>query len=147
MPSSRNLKGIAAGLAGSFVSRNNDVEGYWGIGLLCRDAAQTNGVVVLNLSQRLPVPATPSSVRVLKAYAQQLDALLQNAGFSPGVLADAEVWLQFGEPSTTHANVVMFTCRVALADSKGQRYEAIKHGQCWPHNPTRERRSARASGF
>jgi uncharacterized protein len=85
MPRSLNLKGVAAGLAGSFVSRNNDVEGYWGIGLLCRDATQTSGKVLLNLSQRLSSPATPSCVHITEAYAQHLETLLHKAGFSSSV--------------------------------------------------------------
>jgi len=147
MSRSLNLKGVAAGLAGSFISRKNDVGGYWGVGLLCRDAAQTSGEVLLNLSLRLSSPATPSCVRVAETYAQHLEALLHKAGFSPGALAGAEICVQFGEPSTTHAHEVVFACTVALTDIKGHRHAAVVRGQCWPHNPARELRSGHASGF
>ena len=35
MAKSKELKNIASGLYGSFISRNNDVRGYWGVGKLC----------------------------------------------------------------------------------------------------------------
>jgi hypothetical protein len=60
MPSSRKLKSVAAGLLGSFVSRNNDIGGYWGIGVLCRDTAAMGGKVELNLITRVAAPATAS---------------------------------------------------------------------------------------
>jgi hypothetical protein len=30
----KNIKGVALGLLGTFVSRNNDIDGYWDIGVL-----------------------------------------------------------------------------------------------------------------
>ena len=39
MPTRKELRGAAAGLAGRFVSRYNDVNGYWALGLLYKAAA------------------------------------------------------------------------------------------------------------
>ena len=46
MPSSRALKGIATGLAETFVSRNNDVSGYWGIGQVQKEIEVRSHVIV-----------------------------------------------------------------------------------------------------
>ena len=35
MSTRRELKSVAHALAGSFISRYNDLEGYWGLGVLC----------------------------------------------------------------------------------------------------------------
>jgi hypothetical protein len=34
------LKNVCSGILGSFVSRNNDCEGYWGMGILYRFAKE-----------------------------------------------------------------------------------------------------------
>jgi hypothetical protein len=44
----KNLKGIAGGILGSFLSRNNDLDGYWGMGIL-RLLAQEHGVEMVYL--------------------------------------------------------------------------------------------------
>ena len=50
MPRRRELKGVAYGMAGKFVSRNTDLDGYWAIGVMYR-SANDNGTdrFVLNL--------------------------------------------------------------------------------------------------
>jgi len=48
MAKRKELKNIASGLYGSFISRNNDVRGYWGVGKLCL-AAQRHHTKVVHL--------------------------------------------------------------------------------------------------
>jgi len=48
----RELRNLAHGLAGTFISRNNDVSGYWGIGMRYREclaAACTTRVFAVGL--------------------------------------------------------------------------------------------------
>ncbi|WP_375054950.1 hypothetical protein [Zobellella sp. DQSA1] len=37
-----DLKGITGEIVGSFISRNNEVDGYWALGLLCRLSRELN---------------------------------------------------------------------------------------------------------
>jgi len=151
MPRSRNLKGIAAGLESSFVSRNNDISGYWGIGVLCRDALTSGGTVKLDLIQRSASPATPSSAFATSSYTRLLETMLGNAGFSGADLAAASITLQFGTSGNLPSPLGMpgepFLCTVALTDRKGHKYSVSSAGRCLPHDPAREHRSVRASGF
>ena len=36
----KDLKGIAGGIASSFISRNNDINGYWALGILYKRATE-----------------------------------------------------------------------------------------------------------
>ena len=40
MPTRKDLKGISAGIAYSFSSRNNDIDGYWAMGILYKVASE-----------------------------------------------------------------------------------------------------------
>ena len=49
MSAYKQLKGIAAGLAGTFISRNNDVDGYWGMGVIYSEVS-ARGVSAVTFS-------------------------------------------------------------------------------------------------
>jgi hypothetical protein len=46
MASRKLFLGFASGLVSRFVSRNNDIRGYWGVGILSRDVHGTGGATV-----------------------------------------------------------------------------------------------------
>ena len=59
MPRSARLTNIANGLCGSFVSRNNDVEGYWAIGKLRLLAGQHEDLAI-KVQARWPMESLPA---------------------------------------------------------------------------------------
>lgn len=61
------LKDVALGVLGSFVSRNNDVDGYWCLGLLraLADAQRVSTAAV-----------TPTAARIVNASATALIVVL-----------------------------------------------------------------------
>jgi len=147
MPRLRKLKGVATGLLGSFVSRNNDIDGYWGVGVLCREAAESKrDVIVLDLCQGLGSPDTSASAFAAAAYTQRLAVVLRNAHFAQSCVTGAKIILKFGEPSATHAREVAFNCSVVLTDNAGRSCTVASSGHCWPHDPAFELRSARRAG-
>jgi hypothetical protein len=143
MPRSRALKSIATGLLGSFVSRNNDIGGYWGIGVLCRDTAATGGMVELNLITQVCSPATTSCQAAAASYAQKLQDLLRISGFNPNAVADANVTLQFGAADSRPVPTAFgpgepFHCTVTLTGSNGKSFSVTDSGGCKPHDPSLE---------
>lgn len=142
MPRSRDLKGIAAGLATSFVSRNNDIEGYWGVGVLCRAAAASRCDVVLDILGRAASPDAKSCARAAKNASQHLDILLEKAGFAVTALTAAQIRLEFGGVSSTH-HQFDYRCTVLLTDTRGRQHVFQTSGRCWPHDPARESCSGR----
>ncbi|MQA42279.1 hypothetical protein [Rugamonas aquatica] len=132
----KKLKHAAAGLAGSFVGRNNDVGGYWAPGLLYRDAA-ADLTVQLRLEDCTATPSTPATMLVARTYADFLRRALRRLGVGWEELALATVDLRFNAPHTGPrlACGEPFTCTVSLASktdsvvtataaSYCQRYEA-----------------------
>jgi hypothetical protein len=60
---------IASALHGSFISRNNDVAGYWGIGKLCLLAQQhTTTIVRLDLVAGSIAPGSSEFAKLVSGY-------------------------------------------------------------------------------
>ncbi len=93
----RELNGIAGNLPGSFVSRNNDVAGYWAIGKLCALALQTaNGAISIELLNKRLTPPSPELEPMLDQYKARLVSSLEKRSFSLDLVIAAEVLIAFG---------------------------------------------------
>jgi hypothetical protein len=145
----RELLDVAAAVAGSFVSRNNDVNGYWGIGVL-RSYADRNRIRSLrfDILEGAPEPRSDPPALVADAYRRVLARQLAIRKISPDIVTKAEVVLTFDPdaPNTSSAPTygAPFSCTVRLTDHLGREFEGIRIGCCAPHNPGRELQSARA---
>jgi hypothetical protein len=144
----RALKGVAYGLVETFVSRNNDVSGYWGIGQLYREALERQ---VRSVTLDLLGPCSPFMGLVAQAvqahYAERLEHMALNAGAS---LSQARVVVEFGTFGSTPPHHVSsygdpLLCTVSLAGPNGRTYNAVHTGRCAPHDPAAESRSNRAA--
>lgn len=127
----KKLKHAAAGLAGSFVSRNNDVGGYWAPGLLYRDAA-AGLAVQLRLTDRTATPSTAAAMLVTRNYAEFLQHALRKHGVDWEDLALATVEVRF---NATHAGPRLacgepFTCSVSLASKTDSVVTATATSYC-----------------
>jgi hypothetical protein len=147
----RELNGIAGNLLGSFVSRNNDVAGYWAIGKLCALALQTaNGEISIELLTKRLTPHSPELDPMLDQYKARLVSSLEKRSFPLHLVTAAEVLVAFGglfKPDPLKfrpRGTVPFRCTVALTDDLRRSHEAQHSGEVWPHDPQRELRSVRA---
>ena len=145
------LKGIVYGLLGTFVSRNNDIDGYWGLGVLRLYAEKRNAseiIIDLMNVERLPVPHSPITATKNK-YSRWLASALANARIEPSRLRRAEIKVKFSTfdefPNTIRdTRGEPYICTVALTSDNGVTYEELRHGCCAPHDPKTDRRSTRA---
>jgi len=151
MPSSRVLKSVANGLVGTFVSRNNDVSGYWGIGQIQRELEGLPGTVVeLDLLRGKATPEGPIARALIAHYSTYLFASLVREGFTPSEVTAAKVLVEFGNfgeakgPDLFGTIGQPFNCKAVLASQSGKIYSAVRGGLSRPHNPAVERRSLRA---
>ena len=147
----RELNGIAGNLVGSFVSRNNDVAGYWAIGKLCALAPRTvNGEISIELLTKRLTPYSPEFDPMLDHYAARLVSSLEKRSFPLQLVTAAEVLIAFGGsfksgPLMSHPRgAVPFRCTVTLTDDVHRRHVAQQSGEVWPHDPRRESKSGRA---
>lgn len=149
MPGSRALKNIAHGLVETFMSRNNDVFGYWGIGQIHRELeGHPIMIVELDLLHEKATPDGQIARQLATRYSTYLFESLSRDGFTSSAVTAAKVLLEFDTIKTpeTAGGVTWraFNCKVALTSSSGKVFCAMRASSSHPHDPNRERCSNRA---
>lgn len=147
------LEGVAAAVLSSFLSRNNDIDGYWALGLL-RSFADATDVSELRLDvlNGNADPIDTLTLRVAQAYQAVLQRQLLLRGIPADRIARAEVVVSF---DVEDAGIIPYTlpyasygepfrCIVSLTDSRsGREHRRSTVARCAPHDPRRESRSTR----
>jgi len=139
------LKDVASGLLGSFVSRNNDVGGYWGLGLL-RSLADRDRINVLrfDLKAASAEPPDPIAASIAQNYHDMLARQLARRRIPSGLVLKAEITVQFGIDESLLASAPTYgervSCAVLLLDGRAREHRQSILTACAPHNPARERR-------
>jgi hypothetical protein len=150
MPRRIGLKSIASGMAGSFISRNNDVGGFWAIGKLWKLAKDANKTkVLINLNYLSIDPPSMEFGTMMERYREMMEASTLRQAFDPTWLKEASIQVDF-HPDEKKVNLVRppydeigFSVRVQIKSDLGKIYEASSNGFCGPHNPDYEQRSTR----
>jgi len=142
----KELGSLANGLVRSFVSRNNDVDGYWGLGKLYAFAkAQATTQLTIDLLTQEIVPQSAQLEIVAQTHGEKLVSMLSAYGGCITWVESAHIILRFN-PHGIEALPRLgdpFICRCQITDDRGQQYEAVVEGHCRPHDPAVEsRRSA-----
>jgi hypothetical protein len=142
MPRRRQFAGAATSLLESFVSRNNDVGGYWAIGQLCRHALKTRVTRIdIDLLSRTISPANERLKAVVEAYARRLEKQCAAQRVPFDWLFGATISIEF-EPQAGQRTYA-YECAVTLTDDIRNPRTARSTGSCWPHDPAMEYRSTR----
>ena len=146
----RELSGFSGGLVNSFVSRNNDVGGYWAIGKLCSHSLQTGAKELsMDLLTKRISPSKSEFGPMLEKYAAWLVASLEKQRFSLQIITAAEVRLSFDaqlgqDPMRSSVTGYLpFQCTVTLTDDLGRGHVGRLSGFVLPHDPRRESKSTR----
>jgi hypothetical protein len=145
----REFLDVAAAIAGSFVSRNNDVDGYWSLGLL-RSYADHHKLRSLRFDILAPDAVQGRGLLTLisDTYRGVLVRQLAVRKIARATLSKAEIALTFNPEApnlpTAPTYGAPFFCVVRLTDYRGREYERSLLGCCAPHNQLRELRSSRA---
>ena len=148
----RLLNGVAAGLADSFIGRNNDIGGYWAMGLLYRSALRSgDGRVILDLLSTETNLGDRVCRTAASTYSAHLQRLLEAFEVPSDLVSSATISAEFGRESPEHGWTPRrtagdpFLCTVTLSDSRNREHVARRAGWCRPHDWRRESRSARVS--
>jgi hypothetical protein len=142
---------LANALLSTFVSRNNDVDGYWAIGRLRLDTERLNTQVVeLDVLAGTSAPDTSDGRFVASFYREWIGTRLAKLREPAGV-ASVSVRLNFApeEPLRFSREISVYgapyTCEVAVTSSSGATRVSRHTGRCAPHDPKIEHRSTRAA--
>jgi hypothetical protein len=144
MPRRREFRGVAFGLVGAFVSRNNDVGGYWALGKLYEHARTFSAREIrVDLVKSLITPPSRQFNPMVLHFQQWLAEQGAARRLPIEWLKGAEVRVQFSYEGSADGSGDVFDCIVTLTDDLGHAYQARRSGACWVHNPAKERKSAR----
>lgn len=134
MPRRKELKNIASGLLGSFISRNNDVDGYWGIGQLNLHAKQQSVTKIgIELISSSISPPNILFSKLVSGYRDALVAKLQKMNIQPSWVTAAIIEIDFKPecpskfvPITTWGT--LFKLTVSITDDRGTKHAVIGYG-------------------
>ena len=134
------LKHAAAGMLGSLVSRNNDVNGHWAPGLLYCDASEQPHVVQLDLLTQAVPAAGRAAELVAVSYAQFLRLALEkhDIGWEELTLASVrfEFNVQVSDPQFSYpCPGDPFICSVSLCGTDGRIISISARARCRRYVP------------
>jgi hypothetical protein len=152
MPRRSELNGVASDIVRSFVSRNNDVRGYWALGMLYAYAKEhSDNMLSIPL---VPLELTPSKepvALVARNYGTKLRSMIESRKLPKSWLTSACIAVQFESTTakpqffSTRANGRPFHCQIEIEDDLGRKHAASVAGWCSPHDSNIERQSTRAN--
>jgi len=146
MPAKKRLTNIANGLCGSFVSRNNDLDGYWAIGKL-RSLAEQHGqsMVVLDLLTSSAQPSSAQCSDVFERYCRLLATLAERSRIPFTDITAARIVLDFAPSPWPRASYYklqwgdQFTVTVTIEAHGRAVGMARDTGYCRPHDAARKK--------
>ena len=146
----RELGSIASGIIGSFRSRNNDIDGYWGIGKLYLfvDHLQSKCVSIDLCSQQI-APYYPHFDLMTERYSKMFKRLLVKRSIPFEWVSSAYVYVEFEvDYEDRHHNwrsALGNPCNLVcvVVDDNGKSHVARAYTNCFPHDAKRESRSTR----
>lgn len=144
----KQLKNIAFGLLNSFISRNNDVNGYWGIGKLYNLMENSNMFKVqIDLVSKSIQPFNDEFSRLIENYSNRLQHHLNSRHLKNEYLKRAMITL-IGYPNEPKLDTGLtaphrIDCIVELTDDLTNVHRAEKIIWCRKHDPNKELKSVR----
>jgi hypothetical protein len=149
MPRRIELKSVAAGVLSTYLSRNNDLNGYWALGVLYRQAiaTPTRSIEIFLVGQQAP---NTEYINFQQAkYRSLLLSRLDALGIPSVWVQTATLSVQFecseGPPSVLAISERPFRATLTVITDQGRRFSVLAFGSCWPHDESRESCSRRGA--
>lgn len=147
----RKFNHITAGLLSKFLTRYNDIDGYWALGVMYTEARAFDSRVEIDVLHGVARPDSPACTDMARSWALDLRAALARHGIAPDALAAATMSLEFGvAPMPKLPNYPYdhnygpdFRASLRLQSSDGCVFVRQDRGYCTPHEEFRGRRSTR----
>ncbi|WP_299186865.1 hypothetical protein [uncultured Aquimarina sp.] len=137
------LKNITNGILGSFVSRNNNVNGYWGIGKLYSLMVNKNKYEVeIDLINHTISPYKSEFNSMIEYFSNQLFYQMQKQHLRKSYLEEAKITLT---SCINHTSLSLgrttpnkIKCSFRIVDDLKKEYTIEKDIWCRKHNPKSE---------
>lgn len=145
----KELEGIIHDFTASFVSRNNDIHGYWGIGKLYKLAINNKTAIVeIDLLSKKITPKAPNLNLAVTEMSISLFKKLEKLRLPKPCLTQAIIKLEFeqaedeSKPFARYMGAP-FTCTMTTTDDLGRVRTTSLQGRSHPHDPSRESQRSR----
>lgn len=130
------LNALAHSLCGYLLSRNNDIDGYCGLGVLCA-LSQRQPVAMFRFRMVPGEPVVIGGCTLMRSKLVTDNLVKFDLDSITGQMTFSKLGPRPGEPQ-------WYMCTVAIAVSQGGRTGIDTASRaCWAHEPTLERRSTR----
>lgn len=139
-----NIKNILNGLLCSFITRNNDVNGYWGIGKLYSLMLnkKTNRVEI-DLINKTIIPFDDEFIFRISEYSEMLLNKLKLNEIDLNYLKSAKIVLTCRDLNVEKRKLNTIYCKITFIDKNNKEYKQITGTMCRKHNPKSESKSGR----
>ncbi len=150
MPRRKELKSVAYGVADHFVSRYNEIDGYWALGILYKQANHNKiHTITLDIIKQEIHPNQIDPTDLLTYFHSYLNKLLINHHFKPAIIQKAIIEINFHIQATDLENLYKniygdpFECTVYLTDDLHKTFFSKRRGCCKEHSKEKECQSLR----
>ena len=144
----RELNDVADGLLNSFISRNNDVYGYWGIGKLYSQMLRTISLKInIDLIDKTISPSNDEYLLLISDFSNRLYFLIDRKKLHKKHVTKAEIVLSGieSEQQSRYGNLTpnRMNCKVIITDDLLKAHVSETNIWCREHNPATELKSGR----
>lgn len=139
----KEFKSIATSLTDSFISRNNDVGGYWGIGKLYSEILKIENMSIqIDLINKSISSENDEFIPLIDTYSEKLFRQLRVRRINIDFLKSALITLNGlpNEPTLSLGQIApnRIHCKCIITDDLGKKYQHARNVWCRPHDPQRE---------
>ena len=128
------FRGICDSLLAKFISRNNDLDGYWALGQFVKALErEPDGTLEIPLTNVDAHDFHPMITPVGEYYSSTLERFMERQGLP-------QAWLGRGRISLEIVDRGYLRCTVGLISDRGREFGSETKLEIRPHDPTRERR-------
>ncbi|TDK66393.1 hypothetical protein [Sapientia aquatica] len=143
------LNGICHDILMSFISRNNDLSGYWGIGMLCLAASENNTQsVALDLLNNKASLISNEFDAMVNHYREMLFMLLGKRSIPASAISKVTLVTSFNQGNDERYHYFQsalgqpYICTIEMFDTLGRGHSITAGGHCKSHDPSKESRRA-----
>ena len=137
-----SLKHAAGALLSKFLSRNNDLDGFWAPGMLYREVPSAPHCIAFDLKTSSAQPLSEVTAVASRTYSAWLRRALKHAELTWEDVERAVLMIEFNAPINLPAGHYYpdgdpFVCTIELLAASGHTASASSSARCQPWSPGR----------
>lgn len=134
MPKRKQFKGICHDILDTFISRNNDLDGYWALGKYVSFLEAIGELrLQFKLLESITIPHSPSATLAVEYYRGAVLRMMRANAMPDSWIADATITVSIVAPTK-------MVCNIEIVSDLGKAYQHERLIHVRAHDPAREYR-------